>query len=551
MNRKLTRVGAAFVAVAAVVSIGAVAGPAGAQDDEVTLTVGLLQDLSSPNVTVGYLVADYEMWNLQYATLTDKAADDFATIPALAESWVGSEDGLTWTYTLRDGLQWSDGEPLTAEDIAYTINRSRDEEWANHYATVQNLVATALDERTLEIVTSVPDPKLPTMDVYIVPKHIYESISAEDLASYDALDGVASGQYSLEEWRSGQDWTMVKNPNWYGRDNGIDRVVFRVFTNADAMVAAIQRGEIDAAHDFPAGSFEQLGADENIEVVDGQQGSFTELALNGMAGGIGDGHPALQDPTVRHAIFHAVNRDGMFQRVNLGLGSVGTTISPSADLSWIPDLGDENFTYDPDLANEMLDEAGYLDTDGDGVREMPDGSRPLEFRYAERSEGQNSSAIREFMIGFMDQIGVSLVVEVMDNTQLYDAQVRGEYDMFEWGWTPFVDPDPMLSYFTCDQVTTDPDEPGSNDANWCDERYDEMYAEQNVELDPERRREIVAEMLRLFNREATYLVLSLDPELQAYRTDRFEGWTQQPAEVGPVLFSNTSPTYANLTVIEE
>jgi peptide/nickel transport system substrate-binding protein len=551
MNRKLTRVGAAFAAVAAVISTGAVAGPASAQDDEVTLTVGLLQDLSSPNVTVGYLVADYEMWNLQYATLTDKAADDFATIPALAESWVGSEDGLTWTYTLREGLQWSDGEPLTAEDIAYTINRSRDEEWTNHYATVQNLEATALDERTLEIVTSVPDPKLPTMDVYIVPKHVYESISADDIASYDGLDGVASGQYSLDEWRSGQDWTMVRNPNWYGRDNGIDRIVFRVFTNADAMVAAIQRGEIDAAHDFRADSYEQLGADENIEVVAGQQGSFTELALNGMAGGIGDGHPALQDPTVRHAIFHAVNRDAMFQRVNLGLGAVGTTISPSADLSWIPDLGDENFTYDPDLANEMLDEAGYLDTDGDGVREMPDGSRPLEFRYVERSEGASSSAIREFMIGFMEQIGVSLVVEVMDNSQLYDAQVRGEYDMFEWGWTPFVDPDPMLSYFTCDQVTTDPDNPGSNDANWCSEEYDELYAQQKVELDPERRREIVADMLRLFNREATYLVLSLDPELQAYRTDRFEGWTPQPTEIGPVLFTNTSPTYANLTVIEE
>jgi peptide/nickel transport system substrate-binding protein len=551
MNRKLTRVGAAFAAVAAVISTGAVAGPASAQDDEVTLTVGLLQDLSSPNVTVGYLVADYEMWNLQYATLTDKAADDFATIPALAESWVGSEDGLTWTYTLREGLQWSDGEPLTAEDIAYTINRSRDEEWTNHYATVQNLEATALDERTLEIVTSVPDPKLPTMDVYIVPKHVYESISADDIASYDGLDGVASGQYSLDEWRSGQDWTMVRNPNWYGRDNGIDRIVFRVFTNADAMVAAIQRGEIDAAHDFRADSYEQLGADENIEVVAGQQGSFTELALNGMAGGIGDGHPALQDPTVRHAIFHAVNRDAMFQRVNLGLGAVGTTISPSADLSWIPDLGDENFAYDPDLANEMLDEAGYLDTDGDGVREMPDGSRPLEFRYVERSEGASSSAIREFMIGFMEQIGVSLVVEVMDNSQLYDAQVRGEYDMFEWGWTPFVDPDPMLSYFTCDQVTTDPDNPGSNDANWCSEEYDALYAQQKVELDPERRREIVADMLRLFNREATYLVLSLDPELQAYRTDRFEGWTPQPAEIGPVLFTNTSPTYANLTVIEE
>ena len=122
--------------------------------------------------------------------------------------------------------------------------------------------------------------------------------------------------------------------------------------------------------------------------------------------------------------------------------------------------------------------------------------------------------------------------------------------MFVWGWTPFVDPDPMLSYFTCDQVTTDPDDPGSNDANWCDEHYDELYEQQKVELDPERRREIVHEMLRLFNRESTYLVLFQDPDLQAYRTDRFEGWLRQPAETGPVLFTNTSPTYANLTVIE-
>ncbi len=554
MKRHLTGLVAALAVLATVTAPadagGAPAHRPSAEDGDVTMTIGLIQDLSSPNVAVGFAVSDFEMWNLQYATLTDKAADDFATIPGLAESWEGSEDGLTWTYTLREGLTWSDGEPFTAEDVAYTINRSRDEEWVNHYSTVQNLEATALDDLTVQIVSAVPDPKLPTMDVYIVPKHVYETIPADELLDYDALDGVASGQYSLDEWRSGQDWTMVKNPNWYGRDNGIDRVVFRVFSNPDAMVAAIQRGEIDAAHLIPAGAVEQLQGDENIEVVDGQQGGFTELALNGMAGGIGDGHPALQDIEVRHAIFHAINREGMFQRINLGLGAVGTTISPSADTSWMPDLGDENWAYDPDLANEMLDEAGYLDTDGDGVREMPDGSRALEFRYVERSESEFAPAVREFMLGFMEQIGIALIVEVMDDTQLYDAQVRGEYDMFVWGWTPFVDPDPMLSYFTCDQVTTDPDVPGFNDANWCDERYDELYAEQNVELDPERRREIVHEMLRLFNREATYLVLFMDPDLQAYRTDRFEGWLQQPAETGPVLFTNSSPTYANLTVIE-
>ena len=83
----------------------------------------------------------------------------------------------------------------------------------------------------------------------------------------------------------------------------------------------------------------------------------------------------------------------------------------------------------------------------------------------------------------------------MDDTQLYDAQIGGLYDLFVWGWTPYVDPDPMLSYFTCDQVTYDVDEAGYNDANWCDPAYDELYQQQKVELDPAKRREIVAEML--------------------------------------------------------
>ena len=142
------------------VALGSVTVALAADEDgeKVVLTVGNVGKLDSPNVTVGYTVEAYELWNLHYATLTDKAADDFATIPGLAESWEGSDDGLTWTYTLREGLQWSDGEPLTAEDIAYTINRARDEEWLNHFSTVENLTAEATDDTTLVVTSKVPDP---------------------------------------------------------------------------------------------------------------------------------------------------------------------------------------------------------------------------------------------------------------------------------------------------------------------------------------------------------------------------------------------------------
>jgi peptide/nickel transport system substrate-binding protein len=542
---------AGAVGVLAVAAVGWALPAHATVDAPVTLTVGLLQDLDSPNVTAGYLVSSYEVWNLQYATLTDKAAADFATEPGLAESWTASDDGLTYTYTLREGLLWSDGTPLTADDVAWTVNTSRDQGWMNHSSITANLEATAVDARTVTITSSVPDPKLPTMDVYILPKHIWEEQAAGDITTYDALDGVGAGPFTLQEWKSGQSWTMKANPNYWKGAPAIDQVVFRVFTNADAMVAALKKGEIDAANAVPSSAFADLQSAEGIEAIFGTQGSMSELAMNGMGGGLGDGHPALQDVDVRHAIHHAIDKQVLFDRVINGYGVQGTTLSVSPDPAWKPAIPEaEQYTYDPAKAQQLLDDAGYVDTNGDGVREMPGGGQELVFRYAERSESEVAAPIRELITGWLEQIGIGTEVSVVDDTQLTDVVASGEYDLFVWGWTPFVDPDPMLSYFRCEQLTTSLDAYGYNDANWCSDEYDALYTQQNQELDRTKRIELVHQMLRLFYDQSTYVVLFEDAELQAYRTDRFSGWTRQPAETGPVLFSNTSPTYANLVPVD-
>ena len=544
------RMMAGAVGVLAVAAVGWALPAHATVDAPVTLTVGLLQDLDSPNVTAGYLVSSYEVWNLQYATLTDKAAADFATEPGLAESWTASDDGLTYTYTLREGLLWSDGTPLTADDVAWTVNTSRDQGWMNHSSITANLEATAVDARTVTITSSVPDPKLPTMDVYILPKHIWEEQAAGDITTYDALDGVGAGPFTLQEWKSGQSWTMKANPNYWKGAPAIDQVVFRVFTNADAMVAALKKGEIDAANAVPSSAFAELQSAEGIEAIFGTQGSMSELAMNGMGGGLGDGHPALQDVDVRHAIHHAIDKQVLFDRVINGYGVQGTTLSVSPDPAWKPAIPEaEQYTYDPAKAQQLLDDAGYVDTNGDGVREMPGGGQELVFRYAERSESEVAAPIRELITGWLEQIGIGTEVSVVDDTQLTDVVASGEYDLFVWGWTPFVDPDPMLSYFRCEQLTTSLDAYGYNDANWCSDEYDALYTQQNQELDRTKRIELVHQMLRLFYDQSTYVVLFEDAELQAYRTDRFSGWTRQPAETGPVLFSNTSPTYANLVPV--
>jgi peptide/nickel transport system substrate-binding protein len=521
-----------------------------AQDDAApaTLRIGLTQDWETLNPTVGFAVSEYEIWNIHYATLTDKAADDFATIPGLAESWQESDGGLTYTYTLREGLQWSDGQPLTAEDVAWNINTARDQEWDNMISTVVNIEATVIDDRTVQLTSSVPDPKLPTMDVYLVPPHVWEPIATDYDATtqYDALDGVGSGPFVISDFAKGQSVTMVANPNywgWEGEEPPYDQIIFQLFENPDAMVAALQQGQLDAIHGFPAGSADALEAAPDIEVIAGQQGGFDEIAINGGAAE-GQPHPALLDVNVRRAISFAVDKEAVIEDLWFGLASPLETMSPGADTKWIPDIsGDAAFEYDPERARQILDDAGYVDSDGDGIREMPDGTNPIVLRHAVNTDGDLAGPIGDLFKGWMEDIGIGVELDSYDQDALFGVIVDGTYDTFFWGWVPFVDPDPMLSYFT------EPELGNYNDANWFDPRFDELYLEQKEELDPDRRLEIVHEMLTILHDAAVYIPMYLGPDLQAYRTDTFEGWVRQPVEIGPVMFSNSSPSYAQLRPI--
>jgi peptide/nickel transport system substrate-binding protein len=538
--------------VVAVIVVLAVGGTASAQEDEkVVLTVGLTQDLTTPNVTVCELVSCYELWNLQFPTLTDLAADDFAVSPGLAESW-SSDDGKTWTYALREGLEWSDGTPLTAEDVAYTINRSREEAWLNYESTVANLTAEATDERTVVVTSKVNDPKLPGLTVYILPKHIYEEI--EDVPKYDALDGVSGAAFSLKEWKKGQFWRMEANPSYWRGQVAIDEVVFRVFRNGDAMVSALKNGELDAAHNVPSASFTDLESTEGIVAVEGEQGSFDYFVMNSYADKpprdttkFDAPHPALLDLRFRQAIAHAIDKETLVERVLSGIGTPGTTMSPSPNRAWIPELTEEeDYEFDLEKAKQILEDAGYTDSNGNGVREHE--GEDITLRYAIRTESPYSKPYAEFITGWLEDIGIRTTLSSYDDGQLIEAAGKGDFDLYVWGWVPFVDPDPMLSYMKCDQVSVDASDFSNyyNDTGLCDEEYDRLYEEQNTELDADRRQEIVHEMLKRWYAAASYVVVNTSPDLQAYRTDRFEGWVRQPAEVGPVLFSNSSPSYWNL-----
>jgi peptide/nickel transport system substrate-binding protein len=380
--------------------------------------------------------------------------------------------------------------------------------------------------------------------VYIIPKHIYEKVSKDDLPNYTAQDKIGGGPFMLDEVQN-EFTRLVRNPNWFGKKPAMDEVIFRFYADSNAQFQALKSGEIDALDGVPEQSFATLKGSANITGIAGNQGLFYQLAMNaGCSSAPGDGHPALKDKKVRQAINYAIDRDLLVEKSLLGHGTPGTAFAPSADPSWdLKVAADKAYKYDPAKAKALLDEAGWKDSNGDGVRDK-DG-KELILRYFDLTEG-DSAKNTDFIVGWLKDVGIGTVVTSMSEDALTAAEGQNEFDLFTWDWIPFVDPDAQLSNYISSQVTTDPEVVGYNDANWCNADYDKLYDQQHVELDVAKRHEIVQKMLEIFYDEAPYAVLYKADNLQAFRSDRWENFVRQPAETGPVLFTNTSPAYVEL-----
>jgi peptide/nickel transport system substrate-binding protein len=221
--------------------------------------------------------------------------------------------------------------------------------------------------------------------------------------------------------------------------------------------------------------------------------------------------------------------------------SVIPSASPAYDLL-IP-AGVELYDYQPEKAMALLDQAGWTDTNGDGVRDK-DGVE-MKLRYFDRSVG-DGTATTGFITDWLKDVGIATEVQTFDEDSLTALQGKGEYDLFTWGWVGFVDPDTELSYFTSANVATNPDDGGYNDANWCNAEYDALYERQKIELDPTKRAALIQQALLVFYEDAPYAVLYKADERQAIRSDRWENFANQPAGTGPLLFTNTSPAYLQL-----
>ena len=473
---------------------------------KVTLRLAWTEDVENLNPFIGY-GSSYEVWCLNYDFLVGYDATDGSPRPEIAESWETSPDGRVWTFHIRRGVTWQDGKPLTAKDVAFSLNYIVENQ-LDSYATYTKLIkrAEVVDEYTVRVVCSKPKANMLRMEA---------------------------------------------NENYWKGAPHVDEVIFELCTNPDVMAQDLLSGRLDGAQDLPAATFPAVAADPSLEAIPYNVLSWDYLCFNVYADPASRGHPVLRDVKFRQALSWAVDRQKCVALGYGGYAQPGTTIITPGQ--WPADFDahyeptpQEAFGFDLDKARQLLDEAGYRDADGDGVREYK--GKPIRLRLNARTDSQSSQIQGKLITGWFRDIGLSIDFTVIDpgalSDQLYATTDGGDtyapdYDMYLWDWGGYMDPGDTLSSFITDQIWT------WNDPCWSNPEFDRLADEQYSELDTQKRLDLLHRMQQIFYVEAPYIVIDYPQSLEAVNTARWDGWTRFMG--GPAWFSEFNmDSYLNL-----
>jgi peptide/nickel transport system substrate-binding protein len=517
----------------------AVGWPAQARS-KVTFHVAVLgEGVDSLNPFLGFQAPSYEMWGLTYDYLIGYSMKDMSPEPDLASKWTTSPDGKTWTFTVRKGVTFSDGVPLTAHDVAFTYNRVlaknsvEGTNWLSYLQGVRSV--TAPDDTTLVLKLKQPVATLPLLPIPIVPQHIWKNITETQMKSYPAAPTggkpvVGSGPFRLVQGSAdGSTFKFEANPHYWGGAPHIDEVIFQFYKNDDSAIQALIKGDADFVEGINALEVKRLQSQAGVTAHNGNSPGFDEIAFNtgstsDSAGTkkIGDPNPAVLDPKFRHALGYALNLPQLISKVYQGAGLPGTTIVPPnyTGYHWEPPA-DQKFTFDLDKAGQLLDAAGYT-KGSDGLRTLPSGKPIGSLRLAARSDSPTSLHTMDFFQQWLDDLGIKSQVSTYSSSQLTDQIYKGNFDAFQWGWFVEPDPDSMLSYMTCGQRQH------SSDSFYCNKAYDKLYEAQHTSTDHAQRVTQIKEMQQILYRDSPYLVTAYSTVGEAVRSDRFACLVSQP-----------------------
>lgn len=528
-----------------------VAGPlaptAAAQEsddgDRSVLRVALVQEIDHLNPFTASFSSSAMIGRMTWEFMTPPSADDATPTEGVASEWESSEDGLTWTYTINPDVTWSDGEDVTSEDVKFTFEKIMNDPVAaeanGSYAENFEKV-TAPDEDTVKVRTSEPQASMTALDIPIVPEHIWSDVEDFSDPKTDTLDyvGVGSGPFVITDHQPNRFVKLEANEHFWRGDVAVDELQFIRFENADAAVSALQSGEVDFVNRLTPAQFETLKGSDGITTNSANGRRFSELMINPGAKTqdgkrIGNGHPALRDEQVRRAIAYAIDPKTLVDRVLGGYGQLpGGLVPPIYDTFHYEPSEEDKYTHDPARANRLLDEAGY-EKGPDGVRRDENGD-PLELRLTGRSSEDFDVRAADFIAGWLGDVGIRVTKNLASDNQVDEQTTAANYDLALSGWGTNPDPDYILAKQTCDALPTSEGNSTSS-AFFCDPAYDKLYRQQLAEMDTDKRAKLVKQAQELYYRAAPSVVIGYEQALEAYRSDRWDGFPRQPKGEGVIM----------------
>ncbi|MEW1548489.1 ABC transporter substrate-binding protein [Streptomyces tsukubensis] len=534
-------------ALGAAVALLAVPPPPAAADhpdgdggSKKVLTIAVSQSVDSLNPFLAQRLVSTSVHRLAYEYLTNYDVTDGRPIPGLATSWTASPSKLTWTYTIRKGTRWSDGRPVTADDAAWTFNKIMTDEGAATASgsfTAGFRRVTAPDPGTLVVELEKPRATMLALDIPIVPRHIWEKVgSVADFTNDRRFPVVGSGPFVITDFKVDRYLRLRANRDFWRGAPHFDELLLKYYKDGDAAVAALRKGEVSFVQGLTPAQAAALKNQGGIRVNDAPGRRFLALATNPGARSrdgrtFGSGHPALLDPAVRRALFHAVDRGTLVTKVFRGHAVEGEGYIPPryASYHWKPAAG-QRIGYDPARAAALLDRAGYRRKAG-GNRIGKDG-RPLSFRILCHATDPNDRAIGKYLQEWWGALGIGLRVDCLDNVS--DPWLKGDYDLAFDGWSISPDPDFALAIHTCAALPATPAATGSTDNFICDRRYDELYRAQSAEYEPTARAELVKRLQSRLYDTGWMNVVAYPNAVEAYRTDHIESITTMPEAGGNI-----------------
>ena len=473
-KRRLALLLCAAVAVGALTGCGGGAAGQGAQEQPAAQTdtvIVAMGPTSEPEAgfapAFGWGAGEHVHEPLIQSTLTVTNTD--LTIGYdLATGYSASEDGLTWTVTIRDDAYFTDGEPLTAADVAFTYNTVKASSSVNDFTMLD--YAEAADDTTVVFHMTRPFSIWPyTMAVVgIVPEHAYDS------ATYGA-NPIGSGRYMLEQWDRGQQVILTANPDYYGEQPKMQRVII-LFMEEDAAFLAAQAGQVDVAYTSATYSNETVEGYSlaSYASVDNRGINLPAVPASTDSEGRVIGNDFTADVLVRRAINIGIDRQEMIDNVLNGYGTPAYSICDQ--LPWYNEAS--QVAYDPEAAAALLDEAGWRMGE-DGVRTKDGARAELNVLY---SNGDSvRQALAADLANQLGELGIACTIEGVGWDTAYD---RALSEPLLWGWGAHTPMELYNIYHTIGDTGSAQYSPYSNPTvdGYMDEALASSDLEQSYEL---------------------------------------------------------------------